>query len=144
MSRPAYRLTELADAAGVTPRTVRYYIAQGLLESPGRLGPQTRYGDEHLERLRLIRGLQDERLSLGEIRRRLDGNAHGVAERAAVSLSIPTPAASSPAPTRARYERVVLAPGLELHLQRPLSGRTKEVAEHLIRYGRELLAEMAR
>ncbi|MFP5342808.1 MAG: MerR family DNA-binding transcriptional regulator, partial [Candidatus Limnocylindria bacterium] len=28
---PRYSLTELADLAGVTPRTVRYYINQGLL-----------------------------------------------------------------------------------------------------------------
>ena len=34
-----YSLTELADLAGVTPRTVRYYLAQGLLPlwaQPGR------------------------------------------------------------------------------------------------------------
>ena len=34
-----YSLQELADLAGATPRTIRYYIAQGLLASPGRVGP---------------------------------------------------------------------------------------------------------
>jgi DNA-binding transcriptional MerR regulator len=68
-----YTLTELADLAGVTPRTVRYYIGQGLLPSVGQSGPGAKYGDDHLARLRLIRRLQREHLPLGEIRRRLDG-----------------------------------------------------------------------
>src|SRR4051794_34998863 len=68
-----YTLTELADLAGVTPRTVRYYIGQGLLPSVGQSGPGAKYGDDHLARLRLIRRLQREHLPLGEIRRRLEG-----------------------------------------------------------------------
>ena len=39
-----YTLQELATIAGVTPRTVRYYISVGLLPSPGQVGPSTRYG----------------------------------------------------------------------------------------------------
>ena len=66
-----YSITELADLAGVTPRTIRYYLAQGLLPSAGQTGPGTRYGTSHLARLRVIRGLQAEHLPLAEIRRRL-------------------------------------------------------------------------
>ncbi len=68
-----YQLTELADLAGVTPRTVRYYLSQGLLPGATQSGPATRYGAAHLARLRLIRRLQAEHLPLAEIRRRLDG-----------------------------------------------------------------------
>jgi DNA-binding transcriptional MerR regulator len=68
-----YSIGELATLAGVTPRTIRYYISIGLLPSPGQAGPQTRYGDGHLARLRLIRKLQREHLPLGEIAQRLDG-----------------------------------------------------------------------
>ena len=50
-----YTLTELADLAGVTPRTVRYYLAQGLLPGVGVAGPGAKYDDTHLARLRLIR-----------------------------------------------------------------------------------------
>ena len=67
-----YSLTELADVAGVTPRTVRYYLAQGLLPAVGQSGPGSKYDDRHLARLRLIRRLQAEHLPLAEIRRRLD------------------------------------------------------------------------
>jgi DNA-binding transcriptional MerR regulator len=67
-----YSLTELADLAGVTPRTVRYYLAQGLLPAVGQTGPGSKYDEDHLARLRLIRRLQAEHLPLAEIRRRLD------------------------------------------------------------------------
>jgi len=67
-----YALTELADLAGVTPRTVRYYLAQGLLPAVGQTGPGAKYDERHLARLRLIRRLQIEHLPLAEIRRRMD------------------------------------------------------------------------
>ena len=69
---PRYSLTELADLGGVTPRTVRYYLGQGLLPAVGPSGPGSKYGTTHLARLRLIRRLQAEHLPLAEIRRRLD------------------------------------------------------------------------
>ncbi len=68
-----YSISELANLAGVTPRTIRYYVSIGLLASPGQVGPGTRYGDGHLQRLRLIRKLQREHLPLGEIGTRLQG-----------------------------------------------------------------------
>src|SRR3954463_12210863 len=67
----SYSLTELADLAGVTPRTVRYYLAQGLLPAVGQSGPGSKYGEGHLARLRVIRRLPAEHLPLAEIRRRL-------------------------------------------------------------------------
>jgi DNA-binding transcriptional MerR regulator len=73
-SAPAiYELTELSALSGVTARTVRYYIQQGLVPSPSHPGPGAKYGDGHLGRLRLIRQLQRQHLPLSEIRRRLAG-----------------------------------------------------------------------
>ena len=66
-----YSLQDLADLAGVSPRTVRYYVAQGLLPSPGQVGPGAHYSEGHLARLRLIRRLQREHLPLAEIRAQL-------------------------------------------------------------------------
>ena len=68
----SYDLAELSDRAGVSQRTVRYYIQQGLLPSPETRGPGAHSGPEHLDRLRLIRRLQKEHLPLAEIRRRLE------------------------------------------------------------------------
>jgi DNA-binding transcriptional MerR regulator len=67
-----YDLAELSDRARVTPRTVRYYIQQGLLRAPASTGPGAKYGEDHLNRLRLIRRLQQGHLPLAEIRRRLE------------------------------------------------------------------------
>jgi len=72
---PEYTLTDLAKLADVTPRTIRFYIAQGLLPSPEQQGPRTTYTDEHLERLRLIKAFQAGHLPLAEIRARLRGES---------------------------------------------------------------------
>ncbi len=71
MTDGTYSLADLCDLADVTPRTVRYYVSQGLLRSPGTSGPSARYDDGHLARLRLVRRLQREHLPLAEIRARL-------------------------------------------------------------------------
>ena len=68
----SFDLARLADRAGVSTRTVRYYIQQGLLPAPETRGPGAHYSEEHLDRLRLIRRLQREHLPLGEIRRRIE------------------------------------------------------------------------
>ena len=67
-----YDLADLCRAAGVTQRTVRYYIQQGLLEPPDTRGPKARYGEGHLQRLRLIKRLQRRHLPLAQIRQMLD------------------------------------------------------------------------
>ncbi len=71
MAVPTYSLAELAKLADVTPRTIRYYIAQGLLPAPDAQGPNTRYADEHLARLRAIKKLQAAHLPLADIRQQL-------------------------------------------------------------------------
>jgi DNA-binding transcriptional MerR regulator len=71
----AERLTlgELTAAADVSVRTVRYYIAEGLLPPPEGAGPGSAYTRGHLDRLRLIQRLKEAYLPLKEIRRRLSG-----------------------------------------------------------------------
>ncbi|MFC7506140.1 MerR family transcriptional regulator [Nocardioides sp. CPCC 206347] len=83
------RLTvdELAAAAGMTVRTVRYYAGLGLIPPPERRGRQAFYADLHVARLKLVRALQDHDLSLTAIEDYLaripaDGNADEVAVRA--------------------------------------------------------------
>ncbi len=65
-------ILELSEQAKVSPRTIRYYIQQGLLPAPETRGPGAHYGPEHVDRLRLIRRLQSEHLPLSEIRKRID------------------------------------------------------------------------
>jgi DNA-binding transcriptional MerR regulator len=103
---PRYSLTELADLAGVTPRTVRYYMSQGLLPSSGSSGPGAKYDDSHLERLRLVRKLQREHLPLAEIRQRLAG----LDDAAIATLAKAPPAVADPQDSALDYIRRVLGP----------------------------------
>lgn len=64
---------ELAERAGVTVKTVRFYSDRGLLPEAARsAGGHRRYGPEALDRLRLIRSLRALDLPVGDIDRVLD------------------------------------------------------------------------
>ena len=65
---------ELAEIAGVTVKTVRFYSDRGLLPEAGRSGGgHRRYGPEALDRLRLIRSLRTLDLPVPDVGRVLDG-----------------------------------------------------------------------
>ena len=62
------RIGEIAELAGVTTKTVRYYERIGILPEPDRTPSGYRdYGVGTLERLRFIRDAQATGLSLAEI-----------------------------------------------------------------------------
>jgi DNA-binding transcriptional MerR regulator len=67
-----YSIGELAELAGVTPRTIRYYTGEGLLPPPETRGRYALYGEEHLLRLRLIARLKESYLPLEEIKSHTD------------------------------------------------------------------------
>ncbi|MCU1522548.1 MAG: MerR family transcriptional regulator [Arthrobacter sp.] len=53
-------MAELSKASGIPVATIKFYLRERLLPAGERTGPnQSRYGEEHLRRLRLIRGLLD-------------------------------------------------------------------------------------
>ena len=62
-----YKVSELAEKAGVTKRTIHYYISKGLLLPPEGSGVNSVYNDEHLNRLLLIKKLQSEYMPLNII-----------------------------------------------------------------------------
>jgi DNA-binding transcriptional MerR regulator len=59
---------ELAARAGISVRTIRYYIEEGLLPQPTYQGKYSYYTLNYLDRLELIRRLKDSYLPLREIR----------------------------------------------------------------------------
>ena len=63
-----YAIDEIATAARVSSRTIRFYQARGALMPPEIRGRVAHYGEKHLERLRLIAQLQDRGLSINAIR----------------------------------------------------------------------------
>jgi DNA-binding transcriptional MerR regulator len=182
-----YAITDLASLAGVTPRTIRYYVSVGLIPAPEQAGRAARYGEDHLRRVRLIRRLQEQHLPLAEIRSRLssltddevaealgtpdpapagsaldyirslaartqprvaEARMSWTTEDPAAPLARPMPlAAPAPSPSSvtkpvaAVWERIPLAPDVELHVRRPLSRTAHKRVDRLITIAREILED---
>jgi DNA-binding transcriptional MerR regulator len=81
----AYRVEELAAAAGVTVELLRSYQTKGLVDPPRREGRLALYDDRHLERLRTIRELKGKGYSLKAIAGLLS-RQHGDTQRTAPAL----------------------------------------------------------
>lgn len=65
-------LEDLAVQSGLTLRTLRFYMQEGLLPGPDTRGKYARYSQQHLDRLELIRRMKELRLPLQEIRQLID------------------------------------------------------------------------
>nr|WP_255653417.1 MerR family transcriptional regulator [Myxococcus sp. XM-1-1-1] len=143
-----WKLAELAEEAGVSPRTVRYYVQRGLLPAPPFKGPDTVYGEEHLIRLKAIRVLQARFLPLDAIQAELLRLTPDELRKLAESAPTPTPPTYGPAtspepqnvapapPVRrpngaSNYQRWELAPGLELHVSDSAEAKTRALAERV-------------
>src|SRR5215510_3280829 len=107
---PRYAIGDLADLGGVSRRTVRYYVQEGLLPAPFGLGRGNHYGREHLDQLLRVKALQESGHSLDEIRRSIGGSPLAVSEPGDRTLVDATPV------SREVWRRLTLAPGVELHL----------------------------
>jgi len=68
---PRYAIGDLAELGGVSRRTVRYYVQEGLLPAPLGVGRGNHYGPAHLERLLNVKALQENGRTLDEIRQAL-------------------------------------------------------------------------
>jgi DNA-binding transcriptional MerR regulator len=146
-----WKLAELAAEAGVSPRTVRYYVQRGLLPAPPFKGPDTVYGEEHLRRLKAIRVLQARFLPLDaiqvELARLSPDELRALAESTVPTDILPpvppalpepikasevsTPGPAGRQPPVAGYRRWELAPGLELHLADTADDKTRALAERV-------------
>ena len=74
-----FAIGDLADLGGVSRRTVRYYVQEGLLPAPLGVGRGNHYGREHLDQLLRVKALQESGLTLDEIRQSLAGGAASIA-----------------------------------------------------------------
>src|SRR5215204_2761343 len=111
-----YTMADLEAETGLSARTIRFYIAQGLLPSARGRGVGATYGLTHLLRLKAIELLKKDNTPLQQIRQRLQDMRD--AELAAM-LEVET------APPEDRWRRVHLHPDLELHV-RERGGRNRD------------------
>jgi len=98
-----HTISELSALSGLSVRTIRYYLAQGLIPVAGKEGSATRYPDATLARLRLISRLRDAHLPLAEIRKQL----LALSDDQVLALA-GSPAEPEPAGTALDYVRSVL------------------------------------
>lgn len=116
-----FSIDGLSKLAGVTPRTVRYYIAEGLVDRPVGEKRGAHYVRRHLEQLLLIRRWADAGLSLERVRELMAGAPEDLAPRRTAPGSIEV------------WSRVTVADGLEVHLEPGRADLTPDQMRGLVR-----------
>ena len=116
-----YSIDELATLAGVTPRTVRYYIAESLLDRPEGEKRGAHYLRRHLEQLLLIRRWTAAGLSLDRVRELIAGAPEDAPRQRAAAGSVEV------------WSRMTLADGLEVHVEPGRAGLSPEQVRALVR-----------
>jgi DNA-binding transcriptional MerR regulator len=128
METSDYSLDELCALTELPKRTVRYYMQLGLVDRPEGETRAARYGRRHLEQLLEIRKWQRAGLSLERIRE---------------LLAEPGQAAPPPRPRGAGtievWSHLVLADGVELHVEPSRAGLSPEQVRRLLQETTKLL-----
>ncbi|NLG98416.1 MAG: MerR family transcriptional regulator [Chloroflexi bacterium] len=170
MSDRSYLIHELAEITGVSLRTIRYYIEQGLLPEPPVKGRYAAYSEEYVDRIRLIKMLKDQRLPLNEIREETAGLSHDEVRETLKRMEDLRPAGPQrPLPGVMResnlirevkdflnnprsvgvkplfhghvWEHIAVAPGIELHIRRTVDARQLRKIQEIIDFAHRKLKE---
>jgi DNA-binding transcriptional MerR regulator len=117
-----YTLDELCTLTETPKRTVRYYMQIGLVSRPEGINKGAKYYARHLEQLLAIRKWQDSGLSLDRIRELLvqpDADAPPLKARHAGTVEV--------------WSHLVVAPGVELHIEPGQANLSPEQVRALFR-----------
>lgn len=131
----AAHVTALVDAAGVRPtnasaraapsaRSIRFYVANGLLERPEGAGTAATYNYRHFLQLLAIKIRQREGITLDIIKREMKELTGDALERrvasslaAALGATVETRRQATDDDVTASWRRVPVADGVELHVR---------------------------
>lgn len=155
------KTSELADRTGTTKRTIRYYLAEGLLPPAEMKGSHMEFGREHELRLRLIKHLQGAGVKLGAVKQLIRGYSLAQVEELVDAFdrgetpSLPEATVLREPPLTLLYansariaaeaqvgeewRRVRLADDVELHVHYPLSPEREQLIAELLKIARERL-----
>lgn len=120
-SAPTFSLDELATAAGIPRRTVRYYIEIGLIDKAEGETRAAKYSVHHLEQLIAVRRWTEQGISLSRIK---DLLARG---------DKPPPAPERQPGAIAVRTHVVVAEGIELVIDPSRAGLDPQQLRNFIR-----------
>jgi DNA-binding transcriptional MerR regulator len=134
-----YTIADLQRETGVSPRTIRYYITQGLLPPAHGRGPSATYDRGHLLRLQAIKRQKERFLPLETIKHRLGD---------LTDEEIEAEIGAQSSPPADRWRRVRLHDDIELHVrERAGLGRDRafeSAVDQLIEHARLVLRSLPR
>src|SRR6187455_1829740 len=127
----AAHVTALVDAAGVRPtnasaraapsaRSIRFYVANGLLARPEGTGTAATYNYRHFLQLLAIKIRQREGITLDLIKKEMTeftGDAHERRLAAALGATVETRRQATDDDPSMSWRRVAVADGVELHVR---------------------------
>ncbi|MDF1861971.1 MAG: hypothetical protein P1U87_17265 [Verrucomicrobiales bacterium] len=132
------------SSAAFTPRSFRHYQTMGCIDAPKRAGKSVHYGFKHYLQGLVIRKLLWEKVPSEQIVKLMAGKDTGELKRLLLEgIEIVAAGGRREGDTLATdggtWKRVVLAPGVELHLEssrrtlskQEIDGIVKRVREHL-------------
>ena len=118
---PKLSIDQVAALVGLSTRTVRYYLQQGLVSRPEGAKRGAYYLQRHVEELLMLRRWADAGLSLDRIRELRAGAADEPPPRAVRAGSVEV------------WSRVTLADGLEVQIEPGRAGLTPEQVRAFVR-----------
>jgi DNA-binding transcriptional MerR regulator len=137
-ARDLYSIAEVQEITGLSPRTVRFYISEGLIPPAHGRGPSATYDHSQLQRLTLIQQLKADHLPLDEIKKRLDI----LSDRQVASI-----VQADSRPAGESWQRIALHPDIELHVRSksmPESQELDETVSLILEYVKPLVERMSR
>jgi len=126
-----YGIAELAELAGVSRRTIRYYVQKELMPLPTGTGRGKHYTQEHLERLIEIRNLQEAGVSLSDIATRLQSESASESKKNTMPAAPEHSGHLTPLVEQTFWTRVTLSEDLELHVRGLYQALSSEKTEAL-------------
>ncbi|MBF0220172.1 MAG: MerR family transcriptional regulator [Gammaproteobacteria bacterium] len=126
----SFSMAELCKLVEMSPRTIRFYITQGLVDAPGVRGRGAKYGAKQLEQLLTIQKWQQSGLNLEAIKRLLQ---QGDSPEQLLPRDEPG--------TIKIWSRITLASGIELHIQPEMAQLTPQQLRQLNQTIQQWLAQ---
>src|SRR5215212_2955362 len=137
-ARDQFSIAQVQELTGLTPRTVRFYISEGLIPPAHGRGPSATYDQSQVLRLQLIQQWKSERLPLEEIKTRLNR----LSDREVVSI-----VRAESQPIGETWRRIALHPDIELHVRSrsmPEGSDVEETVSVILDQVRPLIERMNR
>ena len=136
-----YVISDIMQELDVTKRTVHYYIGRGLIPPAKKDGDMYYYDEDHLIRIRYIRWMAEQHISLQAISLQMKGKSNEALlaemEKAPVlMLNVEQPADK----TRVSY-RIHVQDGIELNLDDEVYHRIKHKVDMMTDYIRKIVRE---